>query len=160
MTVIWVTKLSILPRVAASIFHEPLLYGRTRIDPREPNIKAEKCIQKLFFKRLFNPSSSLICVSTITHLCLQSIQGGLVAQIVRNLPAMPETQVRFLGQEDPLEKEMATHSSILAWTEESGELDSMRSQRVGHDWVTNTFFLRKLHSEGQINMPKYLGKRN
>ena len=56
-----------------------------------------------------------------------------MAQIVRTLPAMPETQVRFPGQEDPLEKEMATHSGILAWTEESGELHSMRSQRVGHD---------------------------
>ena len=50
---------------------------------------------------------------------------------------MWETQVRYLGQEDPLEKEMATHSSILAWripwTEEPGGLQSMGSQRVGHD---------------------------
>ena len=53
---------------------------------------------------------------------------------------MRETQVRSLGWEDPLEKEMATHSSILAWriprTEERGRLQSMGSQRVGHDWVT------------------------
>ena len=59
-----------------------------------------------------------------------------VAQVVKNLPAMEETLVRFLGQEDPLEKEMATHSSILAWripwTEESGRLQSMGSQRVEH----------------------------
>ena len=52
-----------------------------------------------------------------------------VAQMVKNLPAMQETQVRSLGQEDPLEKEMATHSSIFAWkipwTEESGRLQSM-----------------------------------
>ena len=52
---------------------------------------------------------------------------------------MQETQVQFLGQEDPLEKEMATHSSILAWTipwtEESGGLRSMGSQRVRRDWV-------------------------
>ena len=57
--------------------------------------------------------------------------------MVKNLPAMQETRVQSLGQEDPLEKEMATHSSILAWrisrTEEPGGLQSMGSQRVGHD---------------------------
>ena len=56
--------------------------------------------------------------------------------------AMWEIWVRFLGQEDPLEKEMATHSSILVWkiplTEELGELESMGLQRVRHNWVTNT----------------------
>ena len=59
-------------------------------------------------------------------------QASLVAQSVKNQPAMPETLVRFLGEEDPLEKEMATHSSILAWripwTEEPGGLQSMGSQ--------------------------------
>ena len=63
--------------------------------------------------------------------------AGLVAQSVKNLPAVQETWVRSLGWEDPLEKEMATHSSILAWkiswTEEPGGLQSMGSQRVGHD---------------------------
>ena len=62
--------------------------------------------------------------------------------MVKNLPAMQETQVQFLGQEDPLEKEMATHSRILAWeipqTEEPGGLASIGLSRVGHDWVTNT----------------------
>ena len=57
--------------------------------------------------------------------------------MVKNLPTMQETQVQSLGQEDPLEKEMATHSSILAWrilwTEEPGGLQSMGSQRVRHD---------------------------
>ena len=57
--------------------------------------------------------------------------------MVKNQPAMQDTQVLFLGQEDPLEKGMATHSSILAWripwTEEPGRLQSMGSQRVGHD---------------------------
>ena len=65
------------------------------------------------------------------------IWASLIVQLVKSLPAMQETQVRFLGQEDPLEKEMATHSSILAWripwTEEPGGLQSMGSQRVGHD---------------------------
>ena len=57
--------------------------------------------------------------------------------MVKNLPAMQETWVRALGQEDPLEKEMVTHSSILAWRiawiEEPGRLQSMGSQKVGHD---------------------------
>ena len=57
----------------------------------------------------------------------------LVALLVKNLPAMQETWVQLLGQEDPLEKEMATHSSILAWriprTEEPGRLQSMGSQK-------------------------------
>ena len=57
--------------------------------------------------------------------------------MVKNLPAMQETPVRTLGQKDPLETEMATHSSILAWeipwTEEPEGLQSMGSQRVGHD---------------------------
>ena len=57
--------------------------------------------------------------------------------MVKRLPAMPETQVRSSGWEDALEKEMATHSSTLAWKipwmEEPGRLQSMESQRVGHD---------------------------
>ena len=61
----------------------------------------------------------------------------LVAQRLKCLPEMQETRVRSLGQEDPLEKEMATHSSILVWRipwkEEPGRLQSMGSQRVGHD---------------------------
>ena len=72
--------------------------------------------------------------------------SNLVAQMVKSLPAVQETQgltqVWSLGQEDPLEKEMATHSSILAWripwTEEPGGLNPMGSKRVGHNWVTNT----------------------
>ena len=62
--------------------------------------------------------------------------------MVKNLPAIQETWVPSLGWEDPLEKGMATHSSILAWripwTEEPGGLQSMGSQRVRHDWVTST----------------------
>ena len=67
----------------------------------------------------------------------------LVAQMVKNPPAIKETQVQSLDQEDPLEKGMATHSSILAWripwTEEPGGLHSMGSLRVRHDWDINTF---------------------
>ena len=63
--------------------------------------------------------------------------ASLVTQMVKNLPAIQEAQVQSLGQEDPLEKGMATHFRILAWripwTEEPGGLQSMRLQRVGHD---------------------------
>ena len=62
---------------------------------------------------------------------------SLVAQMVKHLPTVQETWVRSLGQEDPLEKEMATHSSTLAWkipwTEERSRLQSMGLQRVGHN---------------------------
>ena len=62
--------------------------------------------------------------------------ASLVAQSVKSLPAMQEIWVRSLGQEDPLEKEMATHFTTLAWKipwmEEPGRLQSMGSQRVGH----------------------------
>ena len=61
----------------------------------------------------------------------------LVAQMVKRLPAMQETCVQFLGQEDPLEKEMAAHSSTLAWKipwmEETGGLQYMELQRAGHN---------------------------
>ena len=67
---------------------------------------------------------------------------SLVAQMVKNLPAMQETRVQSLGREDPLDKGMATHSIILSWripwTEEPGGLQSMQLQRVGHDGVTNS----------------------
>ena len=68
-------------------------------------------------------------------------------QTVKHLPAMRETWVRFLGREDTLEKEMATHSSTFAWkipwTEEPGMLQSVGLQRVGHDWATS-LSLKKL----------------
>ena len=66
-----------------------------------------------------------------------TIGASLVAQMVKNLPAVQETQVQSLGQEDPLEKGMATYSSVLAWkipwTQEPGGLQYMGLQRVGHD---------------------------
>ena len=69
---------------------------------------------------------------------------SLVAQMVKHLPTMQETQVRSLGWEDTLDKEMATHSSSLAWKfpwmEEPGRLQSMGSQRVGHNWATSFSF--------------------
>ena len=66
---------------------------------------------------------------------------SLVAQTVKRLSTMQETWVRSLGREDPLEKEMAIHSSTIAWkipwTEEPSKLQSMGLQRVGHDWATS-----------------------
>ena len=74
-------------------------------------------------------------------ICGKVCETSLVVQMVKRLPAMQETRVQSLGWEDPLEKEMAAHSSILAWkipwTEEPGRLSSMGSQRVGHDWATS-----------------------
>ena len=65
-------------------------------------------------------------------------KSSLVAQLVKNLPTMQETQVQFPGWEDPLEKEIATHSSILAWripwTEEPGGLQSMGLQELDTTW--------------------------
>ena len=71
-------------------------------------------------------------------------KASLVAQTVKHLIAVQETRVRFLGQEDPLVKEMATHTSTLAWktpwTEEPGRLQSMGLQRVGHNRATSLYF--------------------
>ena len=98
--------------------------------PKRPN-----CTKyALFFKR----------PATIFHLCIlgnnplfSTKLASLVAQTVKNFPAMQENWVKVLGREDPLEEEMATHSSILAWripwTEEPGGLQSMGSPRVRHD---------------------------
>ena len=81
--------------------------------------------------------SSPLFKSLIAHI----FSGGLLAHMVKNLPAMQETWVLSLGWEDLLEKEMATHSNILTWgvpwTEKPGEPQSMGSQSVGHDWATN-----------------------
>ena len=76
--------------------------------------------------------------------------ASLVAQRLKRLPAMQKTWVRSLGREDPVEKEMANHSSILAWripwAEEPGGLRSTGSQWVGHNWVTS------LHWQTELNM--------
>ena len=75
-----------------------------------------------------------LCVCVCVCVCVWT---SLVAQTVKRLSTMQETWVRSLGWEDPLEKEMAIHSSTIAWkipwTEEPGRLLSMESQRVGHD---------------------------
>ena len=85
------------------------------------------------------PGSGRSSVEGIGYL-FQYSWAYLVAQMVKNPPAMRKTWVKFLGWEDPLEKGMTIHSSILAgespWTEEPAGLQSMGWQRVGHEWVT------------------------
>ena len=80
----------------------------------------------------------LIYVTCLSH---WHLTWQLVAQMVKNLPEMQETWVQSLGQKDPLEKRMATHSSILAWrtpwTEEPGGLQPVGLQRAGHNRETN-----------------------
>ena len=111
-------------------------------------VGSHSLLQGIFPTEELNPGL-LHCRQILYHLSHQgspnfSLQkhtllnwASLVAQRLKRLPAMRETWVRSLGREDPLEKEMATHSSILVWripwTEEPGGLQSMGLQRVGHD---------------------------
>ena len=87
------------------------------------------------------------------------VTTSLVPQMVKRLPTMRETWVQSLGWEDLLEKEMATHSSSLAWKipwmEEPGGLQSKESQRVGHDWTTSLSFFNQIYVKfdcGQNNL--------
>ena len=90
----------------------------------------------------------------------KALGASLVAQTVKLLPAMWKTWVQSMGWEDPLEKEMATHSSTLAWKipwmEEPGRLQSMGLQKVRHNWVNSLYvkqysFLKKLKIELPYN---------
>ena len=108
-------------------------------------------IMILFISRISNCfffTLAVNCLSLFCNMFLHVIHsftfvGGFPSGSVKNLPAIQETWVWALGQEDLLEKEMATHFSILAWriprTEEPGRVQSMVSQRLGHDWATNTY---------------------
>ena len=95
----------------------------------------------LYFNQYQTVAESVIIFYILNTIYMKS----LMSQTVKHLPAMQETWVQSLGQEDLLEKEMATHSSILAWTipwmEELGSLQSIGSQRVKRDWATS------LHTE-------------
>ena len=93
-------------------------------------------------------SRDMFCISLIwgfLGVLLLFSTASLVAQRLKHLPAMWKTWVQSLGWEDPLEKEMTTHFSILdwriPWMEEPGRLQSMGSQRIGHNWVTSLFLL-------------------
>ena len=106
---------------------------------------ANRFISTIFLDSIYMPLINNICFSLSDYFTLYPLQGSWaspVVQMVKNLPARQETWFRSLGWEHPLEKGAATHSSILArripWTEEPGTLQSMDSQRVGHDWATFT----------------------
>ena len=105
-------------------------------------------MQRITLSRLLEDFSSIFpsVFLLIIFLPLSRNTGAsLLAQLVKDLPAMQETRVQSLGQEDPLEKEMATHSSILVWripwTEEPCGLQSRGLQRVALDWVINPFMV-------------------
>ena len=112
--------------------------------------KINQCAIYLFLPFYFQPTYAVMIEvgfleRTLSWVILFNFWASLVAQRLKCLPTMLETRVRSLGREDPLEKEMATHSSILAWripwTENPGGLQSMGLQRVGHDWVTSLTYL-------------------
>ena len=122
----------------------------TGFEPRCPTLGAwslshwmTREVPSLIFSMVF--LVSILFISTLIFVISFLLTLGwafLVAQMIKNLPTMQETQVGFLGWEDLLEKGMATHSSILAWripwTEETGGLQSIGLQRVRHNWATTT----------------------
>ena len=143
-------------QMGVAVFSKNFIYGHW-------NLKSIQflCIPKMWFFFFFNQlkiwfkiyissypvectktDDSRIWPNTLPIPATKELVGNsLVAQRLNCLPPMRETQVWSLGREDPLEKEMVTHSSILAWripwTEYPGRLQSTGSQRVGHDWATS-----------------------
>ena len=91
----------------------------------------------------------------------RAYSASLVAQAVKNLLAMQETWVWSWCWKDPLEKEITTHSSVLARTEEPGRLQSMGLQRVRHDWATNTSlsYQENLHLRVSLLLWRYYRQR-
>ena len=108
------------------------------VEPMPSSSKTEYSISSSMYSNLFP---------------LMLFRVSLVAQTVKNSPAMQETRIRSLGWEDPLEKGMATHSSVLAWiipwTKESGGLQSTGSQRVGHNGEMIIYINRKVSRDLQ-----------
>ena len=105
--------------------------------------------KKIFWSLSAEDEGSTPCQGTKIPIMLHMIPTCMwwmspVAEMVKNLPAMQETRVPFRVGKSPLEKGMATHSSILAWKipwiKEPDRLQPIRSQRVGHDWTTNKHF--------------------
>ena len=105
-----------------------------------PALPGWSCNKELSYSPRISHSQGDIHVNedaVCNYLSLELSKASLVAQMVKRLPAMQETQLQSLSREGPLEKGMATHSSTLAWkipwTEEPDRLQSMGLQRVGHD---------------------------
>ena len=110
---------------------------------------------------LLSPKNSNIYSSShITYWSSRDF-NSLVAQMVNNLPSVQETWVRSLGQEDPLEEEMAIHSLLLAWripwTQEPGSSSPWGCKRVRHNWATNTFTFRDFNA-GKMTSGQYCSR--
>ena len=124
----WTSRLkglNLVHRVSEELWtevHNTVQEEKPKPPPRKRNARQSNCWRRLYKQ-------------------LSKTEASLVAQMVKHLPTMLETWVWSLGQEDPLEKEMATNSSIRAWkipwTKEPGGLQAMGFQRVGHDWATH-----------------------
>ena len=126
--------------------------------------------ESIWFLRIFFLKNRICVLKIILDLLLNNSWTSLVAQTVKHLPAMWETWVQPLGREDPLEKEMATHSITLAWRipwmEEPARLQSTGWQRVRHDWATslslsfsslsvlNTMSITAQRGEKEIGQPE------
>ena len=110
------------------------------------SLSAIRVVSSAYLRLLIFFQAILIPVCASSSLAFHMMYSGvyLVAHRLKHLSAMQDTWVRSLDREDHLEKEMAIHSSILSWRipwrEEPGRLQSMRWQRVGHDWVTSLHF--------------------
>ena len=151
----WLLKITALMNIPISIFEKNIYvnYLRKYLGARLLDNRADAFLSVLGIAKQFSKAAIIFYIPTSMHpwwnlvlsvflilAILMGIWASLVAQRLKRLPPMRETRVRSLGWEDPLEKEMATHSRILAWripwTKEPGGLQSTGSQRVGHDWVT------------------------
>ena len=114
-----------------SCYFQIILNLSSRINPSsESCIPPSPTLSRSFrYLQIFSSSQYTRIIYFLFELLAYSQKGSLVAQTVKNLPAMQETWVQSLGQEDPLEKRMAIHSSILAWripwTEEPGRIQTM-----------------------------------
>ena len=127
------------------------------ISSRDPSVYNRGfSLHPIFYFLFFFTSYFLICTKILEFQSLMWSLGSMNDSTVKNPPAMQEmqkTQIPSLGLDDPLQEEMATHSSILAWkilqTEEPGGLQSM--ERAGHSWETNTFIFIKLEGCWESN---------
>ena len=157
--------LSTVSIVCDSLFRDPTILWFYEKYFCSPGSLPRSCVLITLQAPGWESVMNFILKITVHFEALRRRWGGpsLMTQMVKNLPAMLETRVQSLGQEDPLEKRMATHSSILAWripwTEDPGGLQSMggRSQRVRHNWGTNTWSSQRIpHSEQHPTKPVYL----
>ena len=129
--------------------HSPYLYSQPSISMSSKSADSTKCGWEIFEKEIFKSKTWIYCALATVYIafilylqlfrCHLPCIASLVAERLKCLTAMQETWVQSLGWEDPLEKEMATHSGILAWRipwmEEPSGLQSTGLQRVGHGWA-------------------------